>query len=52
MYGSVPQYDGQVRVGVKASSPHLKGDSICLMYEFPKRMTFNAAMGLKAHPHF
>ena len=53
MYGSVPQSDGRVRVWVKASSAHLKGaNSICLMYDFPKILSFIAAMGLKVHSHF
>ena len=30
----------------------MKGDSICLMYDCPKRLTFIASMGLKVHPHF
>ena len=51
MYGSVPQSDGCARVWVKASSAHLKGDSICLMYDYPKRLSFIAAMRLKVHPH-
>ena len=52
MYGSVPQYDGRARVWVKAASAHLKGASICLMYEFPKILSFIPSMGLQFHPHF
>ena len=52
MYGSLPQSDGHSRVWVKATSVHLKGDSICLMYEFPKTLSFIEEMGLKVHPHF
>ena len=52
MYGSVLQYYGHARVLVKVGSAHLKGDSICLMYDCPKRLSFIASMGLKVHPHF
>ena len=52
MYGSVPQFDGRARVWVKNASAHLKGASIFFMYDYPKRLSFNAAMGLKFHPHF
>ena len=52
MYGSVPQSEGRSRVWVKATSTHLKGDSICLNYDYPKILSFIAAMGLKVHPHF
>ena len=38
MYGSVPQYHGRARVWVKAASAHLKGASICLMYDCPKTL--------------
>ena len=38
MYGSVPQYDGRVRVWVRDAFAHLKGASICLMYDCPKRL--------------
>ena len=31
---------------------HLKGASICLMYHYPKRLSFIPTMGLKVHPHF
>ena len=31
---------------------HLKGYFICLMYDFPKILSFIEAMGLKVHPHF
>ena len=37
---------------LKATSTHLKGASICLMYDCPKTLSFIAAMGLKVHPHF
>ena len=36
MYGSVPQSDGRARVWVKVASTLLKGDSILLMYDYPK----------------
>ena len=52
MYGSVPQYEGHARVWVKDASTHLKGVSIRLMYDCPKRLSFIAAMGLKVHPDF
>ena len=52
MYGSVSQYDGCARVWVKVASTHLKGASICLMYDYPKILSFIAVMGLKLHPHF
>ena len=52
MYGSVSQDDGSAIVWVKVASTHLKGASIFLMYDFPKRLSFIAAMGLKVHPHF
>ena len=52
MYGSVPQSDGSTRVWVKDSSTHLKGDSIYLMYDYPKILSFTASMGMKVHPHF
>ena len=52
MYGSVPQYDECARVWVKAAYAHLKGVSICLMCDFPKRLSFIAVMGFKVHPHF
>ena len=52
MYGRVSQYDGCARVWVKAASAHLKGASICLMYDCHKRPSFIAVMGLKFHPHF
>ena len=52
MYGSVPQYDGCARVWVKAASAHLKGASICLMYDCPKRLPFIATMRLEVHPRF
>ena len=51
MYGSVPQYDGCGRVWVKATSTHLKGYSICLMYDCPKILPFIAEKGLKVYPH-
>ena len=31
---------------------HLKGASIFLMYDCPKRLPFIPTMGLKVHPHF
>ena len=52
MYGSVSWYDGHDRVWVKAASTHLKGDSIFLMYDCPKILSFILAMGLKVNPHF
>ena len=52
MYGSVPQYDGRARVWDKAVSTHLKGASICLMHDSPKRLSFIGAVGFKVHPHF
>ena len=52
MYGSVPHFDGRARVWVKDASAHLKGAYIFLIYEFPKRLSFIATMGLKFHPHF
>ena len=52
MYGSVQQYDGHDRVLVKDVYSHLKGASIWLMYDYPKRIPFIAAMRLKVHPHF
>ena len=52
MYGSMSQSDGHVRVWVKVAFAHLKGTSICLMYDYPKRLSFIAAMGWKVHPHF
>ena len=51
MYESVPQFEG-ARVGVKDASAHLKGVVIFLMYDYPKRLSFIATMGLKVHPHF
>ena len=52
MYRSVSQSDGHARVWVKASSAHLKGASIFLIYDCPKRLSFIAEMGLKVHTHF
>ena len=52
MYGSVPRSYVCARVWVKATSTHLKGDSIFLMYDCPKRLSFIETMGLKVHPHF
>ena len=52
MYGSVPQSDEHARVWVKVASAHLKGDSICLMYDCPKRLSFITTMGLEVHPLF
>ena len=52
MYRSVAELDGCARVWVKATSADLKGASICLMYDCPKRLTFIATMVLKVHPHF
>ena len=52
MYGSVPRSDGRARVWVKATFANLKGSSICLMYDCPKRLSFIVVMGLKVHPHF
>ena len=52
MYGSVPLSNGCARVWVKDASAHLKGASICLMYDCPKRLSFIAAMGLNVHPNF
>ena len=52
MYGSVPQSDERVRVWFKVASAHLKGASICLMYDSPNRMSFFTTLGLKFHPHF
>ena len=52
MYGSLPWSDGRARVWVKAASAHLKGGSIFLMYDCPKRMSFIATMRMKVHPHF
>ena len=51
MYGSVLQYDGHARVCIKVVSVHLKGASIFLIYDCPKRMTFISEMRLKVHPH-
>ena len=52
MYESVSQSDGRARVWVKDVSIHLKGVSIFLMYDCPKRLSFIASMELKVHPHF
>ena len=52
MYGSVLQSDECVIAWVKDASAHLKGASICLMYDCPKRLSFITEMGLEVHPHF
>ena len=52
MYGCMPHFNGCDRVWVKAACAHLKEASICLMYDYPKILSFIAAMGLKVHPHF
>ena len=41
----------EITSSLKDASAYLKGAYICLMYDYPKRVSFIAAMGLQVHSH-